>query len=463
MELEEAIFCHPNSSIDRVLSRIGFGRYQLLVLCLCGSFLMAEGAELLIVTLMSSVLQKEWNLSLEVVEFMGGVLFLGTAIGTLIAGPLGDAFGRRKCMIYSSILYSIFAVVSAFMPDIWAFICTRFFLSVSIGVLVPIGTTLIVETGVENSRGLIVLAGQLLYQVGTMMVGLLGLALVPKLEPLYWRELLLIAAWPAFFSTILLIFLLDESPRWLSMNEKHDKCVKVLNKIARINNARRLAREEIEAIELIEKTEVENHLDRLGMIFGGDYLRITLQGFFLWWSIGFLYYGCVFILPRTLGGESDGDVLTDLAVMSVAQSPLSLIPMFLIEQDKFDRKNLIVIVCAFHLATSLLCSFNFNNSFYYVCISGLQICGMVNSDVIVPYTNELYSTTVRTTGYSLCFTFMNVAAILSPFILLTLHHMNPMYPYYAFSCVAGLNLINGIFLKKESNLGSLDTFIVSVN
>mmetsp|Transcript_16272 Transcript_16272/g.16202 ORF Transcript_16272/g.16202 Transcript_16272/m.16202 type:complete len:398 (+) Transcript_16272:193-1386(+) len=395
---------------------------------------------------------------------MGGILFLGTAIGTLIAGPLGDNFGRRKCMVFSSLSYCIFAVTSAFMPDLWTFVCTRLILSISLGVLVPIGTTLIVETGVENSRGLSVLAGQMLYQVGTTMVILLGLALVPNLDPLYWRELLLLAAWPAFFSTILLVFLLDESPRWLAMNDQHDQCVKILNKIARINNARRITVEEIEAVKLIEKSEAENHLDRLGLVFGGDYLRITLQGFFLWWAIGFLYYGCVFILPRTLGSDSsDGDVLTNLAIMSVIQSPLSLIPMFLIEQDKFGRKNTIILVSVFHLGTSLLCAYKWTNTLYFSFVMGLQICGMVNSDVIVPYTNELYSTSVRTTGYSLCFTFMNIAAISSPFVLLTLHQMNPMYPYYAFAGVAALNLVNGCFLKKESNLGSLDTFIVSIN
>jgi len=45
-----------------------------------------------------------------------------------------------------------------------------------------------------------------------------------------------------------------------------------------------------------------------------------------------VYYGLVFILPRTLGdGEDDSDILPSLLIMNVAMIPSVILPCILVE------------------------------------------------------------------------------------------------------------------------------------
>mmetsp|Transcript_27137 Transcript_27137/g.26798 ORF Transcript_27137/g.26798 Transcript_27137/m.26798 type:complete len:396 (+) Transcript_27137:207-1394(+) len=395
---------------------------------------------------------------------MGSLLFCGGMIGTLLAGPLGDHFGRKISLRVGVTCFTALSLSSAFMPNFWTFVAARMCLGICLGGIVPIATTLLIETGTETSRGLTALSGQLLYQVGVAYVVVLAVFLIPDLKPVHWRELLLISSIPAYISSIMVWFFIDESPRFLSLKLRNKEAVDVLNRVARVNKSHLLDPQEEESISHIEQSSEIHFSDRIKKIFSGAYLRVTIQCFFLWWAVGFLYFGVVFILPRTLQSEaSDSEVLPQLAIMNCIEAPAGILPMFIIEHKSFGRKNSIILTSLFQFITAVICSLPMDEALWAVFVTLFQFWGMVIGDIICPYTSELYETSIRTTGYSLCFTFTKLAAVSSPFILLRLHESNPMYPYYAFSVVGALSFINCALLQKDSKGKVLDTIVVAVN
>ena len=114
--MEEGKLIIKHNNIDLILSRIGFGRYQLIVFFLIGWFWFTDGAELVIISVITRVLEKEWGLSSLQIEVMGGVIYLGMILGTILVGPLGDRIGRRKILLATSVSLVISGILSGVMP-----------------------------------------------------------------------------------------------------------------------------------------------------------------------------------------------------------------------------------------------------------------------------------------------------------------------------------------------------------
>ena len=58
------------------------------------------------------------------------VFLLGFSLGPLIFGPLSDAFGRRKLIYSSLLLFSVFSILCSISSNIYLLIIFRFFQAV---------------------------------------------------------------------------------------------------------------------------------------------------------------------------------------------------------------------------------------------------------------------------------------------------------------------------------------------
>ena len=78
-----------------------------------------------------------WQLSVETINLLGTLVFLGVAIGALVAGYLADKFGRRIPLVLSSIFLFISSFSSYIVPNFDSLLITRLLFGVGMGLGVP--------------------------------------------------------------------------------------------------------------------------------------------------------------------------------------------------------------------------------------------------------------------------------------------------------------------------------------
>ena len=289
------------------------------------------------------------------------------------------------------------------------------------------------------------------------MVILLSIYLIPGLNPDHWRQLLLLISLPSLISVIFQYTKLEESPRYLAIYRKFEQAIEVLNDIAQTNGAAMLSTEEMQIVCNVQPTSSLSTKHKLKTIFNKSYFKVSLQLYYLWSMIGLISFGIGFIAPFTLHQKGkEENVLYYLLLIHFLRLPAVLIAFYMLEKERFGRKNTLTLT-AFLITVLFVFMVYFVNSEVFVGMIGLA-GGLINmfGVVIHPYTCEIYETSVRTTGFSICSLWSRIVCVGVPFILLPLHSGDRSYPYAFFGCVSMGGLLVCLMLKYETRGKMLD-------
>lgn len=174
--------------------------------------------------------------------------------------------------------------------------------------------------------------------------------------------------------------------------------------------------------------------------------------------MGFVYYGLIFILPRTLSSQtSDGEVLMSLLLISLIEIPTALVPPLLMEIRWLGRKNLITICAVLQFLSCILCVvFIARPVIFRMVVAAFGFVDLVYFDMLYPYTSELYETCIRGTGFSWATAWARLGGFVSPFALLYLHNMDSRFPYIAMGVVSFFAVLNACSFKRDTRGIDLD-------
>lgn len=150
---------------------------------------------------------------------------LGAFFGSLIAGPLSDALGRKPIIIASDILFTVASVIMAAAETIPGLMAGRVLVGLAIGISSMITPVYLSEVSPVVVRGMIV--SVFLLSVTTEQLLSLFVALGCARE---WRWMLGLAAVPSTIQGIWMLFM-PESQRWLAKNFQEKECREALSKI----------------------------------------------------------------------------------------------------------------------------------------------------------------------------------------------------------------------------------------
>lgn len=143
---------------------------------------------------------------------------LGAAIGALIAYFYTDRYGRKSLLIMDAGIYALAALLTALSINGLMLLILRTIIGIAIGADSAVATAYITEYAPKDKRGTLGIMQQWMITIGILgsyLVGALVLYIAPSLAfTLDWRLLFAIAAVPAFISLVLR-FMMPESPRWL--------------------------------------------------------------------------------------------------------------------------------------------------------------------------------------------------------------------------------------------------------
>jgi putative MFS transporter len=321
-----------------------------------------------------AALQKDWNLSVEQMGWIGSVNSIGMAAGALLFGLLADRIGRKNVFIITLLLFSIGSGLSALTTTLTAFLVLRFLIGMGLGGELPVASTLVSESVPAQERGKVVVLLESFWAVGWLLAALISYFIIPAYG---WQTALLLAAIPALYA-LYLRWGLPDSPRFTSAHKE------------------------------------ETVWDNIVKVWSSSYRKETFMLWVLWFCVVFSYYGMFLWLPSVLvmKGFSLIKSFEYVLIMTLAQLPGYFSAAWLIERA---GRKFVLITYLIGTAVSAY-FFGSADSLALLITSGilLSFFNLGAWGALYAYTPELYQTSIRGTGAGMAASFGRIGGILGP-------------------------------------------------
>jgi len=269
-----------------------------------------------------------------------GCALLGCALGAAGAGAISDRFGRKKVLILSAVLFFVSAIGTAVPTTLTMFILFRIFAGLGIGAASISSPLYIAEITPARIRGRMVSINQFAIVSGISIVFFVNYFIALQGDELWnqnhgWRWMFASGALPALVLLVLL-FLVPESPRWLTKQGREDEALGILTRV----NGSDQARTELAEI----KDTLRHETGSLGQLFQPGMKMVLVIGIvlaILQQVTGinvFLYFGTEIF--KKMGSGTNAALLQTVVVGAVNLS-FTVIAIWTV--DRLGRKPLMMI------------------------------------------------------------------------------------------------------------------------
>ncbi len=319
------------------------------------------------------------------------VAIVGTVLGSLLWGLLGDSIGRRAAILLASTLFIGTAMCSAMPAFHWNLVAC-FFMGLSAGGLLPIVYALLAETIPKRRRGeaIVLVAG-----IGTALGFLLASWTAHWLIPEFGWRIMWFFGVPTGLALILLNRFIPESPRFLLANGHADEAHEVMRSFGVTVTDRRAA----------DAAPAESSGARPGIagVFRHPYQAITPVLILYGLAWGLVNFGVLVWLPTyaAKSGVSAGQVTTILAKAALFAVPGSVVVAWL--YGRWSSRGTLVLAAAleaaalgaFAVAGSTIVG---NPTLFTAALVVLLVSMWATISALAPYSSEVYRTAIRGAG-----------------------------------------------------------------
>src|SRR5687767_10502480 len=113
---------------------------------------MLDGFDIMLYALVIGALLRDFSISTATAGLLGSLTLVASGIGGVLFGLVADRFGRRRAMIGSILVYSIFTAACGLAQTIWQLGIFRFLLGLGMGGEWTSGAALVSETWLRRGR-----------------------------------------------------------------------------------------------------------------------------------------------------------------------------------------------------------------------------------------------------------------------------------------------------------------------
>lgn len=180
-------------------------------------------------------LQTKFELSSAMTGWAASSAIWGCLFGAMFAGYASDKLGRKKVLLATAVLFSLSAIGSALPNTLTQFVAARFIGGLGVGAASMLSPLYISEIAPAKLRGMLVSLYQLAIVLGINFVYFVNLKIANVGTEAWnidmgWRYMLGSEIIPALLFFILL-FLVPESPRWLTLKGREEEAASILEKV----------------------------------------------------------------------------------------------------------------------------------------------------------------------------------------------------------------------------------------
>jgi putative MFS transporter len=211
------------------LDRLPTSSFHKRIFWLIGAGMFFDGYDLYVGTnVLGSTVSTHFSTLGQNAQFVS-LTFVGMTIGSLAAGFLGDAFGRRFTYQVNLLIFGLASLAAAFAPTMEWLIAARFVMGLGLGAEIVVGYSTLTEFVPPRSRGRWLSFMALIVVCGLPATTILGSLIIPVFG---WRPMFVIAA----IGALIVWYLrkaLPESPRWLEAKGRFAEAEALVSQIER--------------------------------------------------------------------------------------------------------------------------------------------------------------------------------------------------------------------------------------
>jgi len=379
---------------------------------------------------------------------------VGTVVGAMSAGVVGQRIGGREALRILAVLYTISALGCALAWNWPALMVFRFIGGLGVGGSSVLGPVYIAELAPAKWRGRLVGMFQINIVVGILLAYLSNyLISLAHLGAAQWRWQLGVAAIPSLLFLIML-YGIPRSSRWLVTKNKTDEALEVLNMMGSPDSEAEL-REIMDSIHL-ERGMAEEPLFKRNYRLP-IFLAVSIGMFNQLSGINAILYYSNFIFAAAGFSQLSGALQTVL--VGAMNLVATLLGMSLI--DKLGRKTLLLIgslgmaVCLAGVA-GVFFTHSHLNALVWLLVAYIFFFAISQGAVIWVYIAEVFPNRVREKGQSLGSSSHWVMNALISFIFPILAKSSGGTPFAFFAAMMVLQFFVVLFIYPETKGISLE-------
>jgi AAHS family 4-hydroxybenzoate transporter-like MFS transporter len=200
---------------DSFLEASPWTRAQKLILVLICAAVIADGLDNLVLAIAIPSMSAAWGVSRGAFAPVFALGLGALSVGTIIAGPLGDRFGRKLMLILCVFLFGACTIATTMAASLEHLMALRVVASLGLGGALPNATALAAEFTPPRARSIGVTATGVAVPFGGIIASLLGATVLPTTG---WEGLFYVAGGLPLILTPLLMWFIPSSPQQLSAN-----------------------------------------------------------------------------------------------------------------------------------------------------------------------------------------------------------------------------------------------------
>ena len=217
------------ANIGEMIDNNRISGYQIMVLVLCFLVVLIDGFDTAVIGYIAPALRQEWGLQPSQLSPAFGAGLMGLMVGAFVFGPVADAYGRKKVLLLSVLIFGLGTLASAYSTSIDMLTALRFLTGIGLGGAMPTCITLSSEYSPARRRMIMVTLSYSGFTTGLALGGAVASHIIPLFG---WRGVLMIGGLVPLLLLPLLAWLLPESVRFMAARPQYATALrKVMSKI----------------------------------------------------------------------------------------------------------------------------------------------------------------------------------------------------------------------------------------
>jgi putative MFS transporter len=388
------------------LDRLPASRFHAKILIVAALSLLFDTLDTAVTGFVLASLRSTWHFDAKTIGIVSAVGLSGYLVGSAICGFVADHIGRKKTILFTLILYSIFSAWRGLSNTIGVFAFLNFFTWFFVGAESSTVPPYLAELWPARTRGKLVGWMMAFFGAGIALSPVWALLIIPTLG---WRWALFLTAPFALIGGIMRS-VLPESPRWLIRagrpSDAEAVMLRIESEVSRSSGPLLAA-----ATPGQSEQELPTRRANTRELLGAANRRVTLMLWAAWFAeYGVLYTYQIF-LPTILSAEGHS-IVKSFRYSVVIYS--SVIPGYVLGGyvvEWLDRKYTILLSFVSIAAFGTLFGHS-QSPAQIMTFAGLTVFFLsLGSTAIYTYTPELHPTEIRATAMGIASAWGRVGAV----------------------------------------------------
>ncbi|OQS02865.1 sugar phosphate permease [Thraustotheca clavata] len=352
---------------------------------------------------------------------LGSASFAGSLFGAILFGQLADTFGRKPMFMLTLLVFMLATLVCGAADSYGMLLSFRFIAGFGLGGELPVASALVQELTPAPVRGRIIVLLESFWSIGCMVSVLLAFELTKSVS---WRTVFYISAIPALYA-VAIRFLIPESPKWLANVGRMDEAEAIVEKIEKAHGVvHDKANDKVEVDHADDEACFDvsglTPLERIGLMFRGEFLSRTIVLWIVWICLAFSYYAIYIWLPSLRSKEKNGFNLNGstwtMLFIIFWQFPGYFSAAYLVEI--IGRKITLSIYLVGSFVSAMAFGYVENTQTNLMITGAFMSWFMLGSwGSLYAYTPENYPTPIRAMGASYPIAVCRIGSIAGPYIV----------------------------------------------